>query len=615
MVIPAPAHAQNGTRYAYDLLDRVTDVYECVDGNADRNTHHYDYDAVQNTVTAYDEMNYITYSTYASFGEPEDKELIQVKLDDRTGSNPDWWYVYGNTTYQYTAAGKLKEADQNGPGGTIVHTYSYDAYQYLASETHPETGTITYGHDAVGNVTSRTDSRGTVTYGYDEIARLTDIAYPDSTPGVSYSYDNADNVVNATTRVGLTAVTSTDYTYYPDNKPASKAYIYNLDTKYAYTQSYTYDNLRNLATITYPSGRVLTYTYYSGAPMRLQQITDSVTSQNIVSGIGYQPSGQPAQYAYGNGTATTLFYDGYQRMTRTFVGGAMDINYGYTACDNITSILYSNRRITLAYDGINRLCQASGPWGMLTYGYDYFDNRTSDTRSTGQTTYVYDTANRLASSSEQLSTGGVINVAYTHDAAGNMTSNGGYTFGYDLANRITTLNGTQAYWYDDKGNRIKKTTTSTGTTYYHYGPAGEVLEECDATGAPIYDYIYLAGKVIAKYVWSTGSLTYFHHDVLGNTMAQTNGTGTVGMQADYEPYGTVYTSGSPPEKRLFTGKELDETGLDYFGARYYDPTIGRFISVDPAGPDPKIPRALIGMRTAKIIRISMWIRMGDLQKK
>ena len=115
-----------------------------------------------------------------------------------------------------------------------------------------------------------------------------------------------------------------------------------------------------------------------------------------------------------------------------------------------------------------------------------------------------------------------------------------------------------------------------------------------STGTPTCDYIYLAGKVVAKYAWSTGSLTYFHHDVLGNTMAETDNAGhqpsvlsNVVMQADYEPYGTAYQSGSATEKRLFTGKELDETGLDYFGARYYDPTIGRFISIDPAGPGSK----------------------------
>jgi RHS repeat-associated protein len=47
--------------------------------------------------------------------------------------------------------------------------------------------------------------------------------------------------------------------------------------------------------------------------------------------------------------------------------------------------------------------------------------------------------------------------------------------------------------------------------------------------------------------------------------------------------------GGTPETRLYTGKKRDETGLDYFEARYYDSSLGRFLSVDPAEPDPMNP--------------------------
>ncbi len=65
----------------------------------------------------------------------------------------------------------------------------------------------------------------------------------------------------------------------------------------------------------------------------------------------------------------------------------------------------------------------------------------------------------------------------------------------------------------------------------------------------------------------------------------TNGPGTVEELMDYYPYGDIRLdekAGSFSEQRKFTGYEYDgDTGLNYAGARYYEPTIGRFISQDP----------------------------------
>ncbi len=61
----------------------------------------------------------------------------------------------------------------------------------------------------------------------------------------------------------------------------------------------------------------------------------------------------------------------------------------------------------------------------------------------------------------------------------------------------------------------------------------------------------------------------------------------------YFPFGgTRYASGTLNTDKLFTGQRLDETGLYYYGARYYDATIGRFISADTLVPDSKNPQSL-----------------------
>jgi RHS repeat-associated protein len=71
-------------------------------------------------------------------------------------------------------------------------------------------------------------------------------------------------------------------------------------------------------------------------------------------------------------------------------------------------------------------------------------------------------------------------------------------------------------------------------------------------------------------------------DALGSTLALTDSTGTIKTQYTYEPFGTVTTSGeSSWNSTTFTGREADGTGLYYYRARYYDPTLQRFISRDP----------------------------------
>ena len=78
---------------------------------------------------------------------------------------------------------------------------------------------------------------------------------------------------------------------------------------------------------------------------------------------------------------------------------------------------------------------------------------------------------------------------------------------------------------------------------------------------------------------------YHHADHLGSSHVETNASGTVLQYLIYEPYGKTrynYQSGAYNDPYKFTGKELDtETGLHYYGARYYSAPVGRFISADP----------------------------------
>jgi RHS repeat-associated protein len=101
----------------------------------------------------------------------------------------------------------------------------------------------------------------------------------------------------------------------------------------------------------------------------------------------------------------------------------------------------------------------------------------------------------------------------------------------------------------------------------------------------------LSGFSVAE---NTVSITFYHTDALGSVIATADEFGNLKWRRSYQPYGEIQPPQNPAdteEPLSYTGKPRDATGLVYFGARYYDPLIGRFMGVDPAGIDPANPHS------------------------
>lgn len=98
-------------------------------------------------------------------------------------------------------------------------------------------------------------------------------------------------------------------------------------------------------------------------------------------------------------------------------------------------------------------------------------------------------------------------------------------------------------------------------------------------------WIALAAISVSAHVGAQSrTVTYYYSDSLGSVLATADATGNITSQADYRPFGQN-SIGSQSDGPGYTGHVGDpDTGLVYMQARYYDPAVGRFLSVDPIAP-------------------------------
>jgi RHS repeat-associated protein len=229
---------------------------------------------------------------------------------------------------------------------------------------------------------------------------------------------------------------------------------------------------------------------------------------------------------------------------------------------------------------------AQANWPTFT---DYL-NPASFTDSSTSNTYSYDnTTYRLASVTGTAASGFTYN--YAGDVSSKTANGSTYTHQYDLFRNLTGISQSPGgnlatFSYDGDGKRISKLAGGV-RTIYHYDKEGRLLSESDANGNAICDYIYLGTNLVGKmYEPASSGIYYYHTDPAGTPLAVTNTSGAVVWKGYYEPFGNEYAiQGTIGNDVRFAGnKKDDETGLNYFGARYMDSALGRFHAPDPVGP-------------------------------
>ena len=552
--------------YERDELGRLTAKF----GNYGQETR-YTYDGNNNLLSIVDGRGELTQFTYNAY------DKLETIVD-----------AAGNTTrYTYTRTGRVHEVidpKQN------VTRYTYDGFGQLVKLESPDTGTTTYAFDVAGNMTDLTRADGSsITYTHDVLGRV--VGETASNGSKSYIYDNCTNGAGLLCRADDSAGhRAFEYTQHGqlaalhDHIAGNRAHTYT--TQYEYYGAALPAKVKR---ITYPNGVMTDYMYAPQGQTRGVYAWVNGTRYNIAFQSEFLPYGPRKKMRYGNNMNRTESYDHDYRRTGLNNYPALYKAYSYDLNDNISRItdyLSGTRTQTFVYDPMNRLQSVASGLGNQSWAFDGNGNRETHTHGGATDDYRPDVvSNRVPAVT------GTRAKQFTYSAVGDIVAKSGHrgswSAAYDTFGRMqafTKSGQTTEYAYGTNHLRTIKR-NSAGETHFVYAADGRLIgESSPSTNGLSRVYVWMGGEPVAVIDGST--INYIHSDHLGRPEGVTNSSRQVVWRANNTAFGrTVSVNQLSYGLNLhFPGQYFDsESGLYYNWHRYYDPSLGRYITSDPIG--------------------------------
>ncbi|MEQ7053036.1 polymorphic toxin-type HINT domain-containing protein, partial [Paenibacillaceae sp. P-4] len=433
----------------------------------------------------------------------------------------------------------------------------HDGIGRLLEQTDPNKQSKRFYYDGNGSVIKSIDRKGQIQqFDYNSRGFLTAVVAPDER--VSYSYDATGKRTTMTDQTGTTS-----YTYYPSGELASITY----PDKTVLSFNYEKRGLREEQAIASGAYRLASQTerLFSISVPRSMRVMDGTVGELARFEYSYDDSYRIADLKSSSGLNEVYSYDG---MNRTGIqqkqGDALFGNYSYTY-DNNRNIIAKNDNgafFQFSYDQLNRI-KTSSQFNEA-YTYDQRDNRSTlqsdQAPNIKGASYAYDSRNRLT----QVTTedGKAVSYRYNGDNLMVERTEGGVTTRYYYDDRAKIVaegkveaNGsvtiTASYVHDDYGKLLARQIPGQGMQYYVSNGHGDITEIRDAQGNVLNRYTY---------------------DIWGNPLVQEE---------------------QVPNIFRYSGEYWDAvTNLQYLRARWYDPSVGRFINEDTYEGEIKNPLSL-----------------------
>ena len=627
----------NNVRYFdYDALGNLKHTSAPMVGDNYMHTWYY-YDKKSRLVKEYTVNNAVgavETGKGTSYDYDADDELTKITYaDDSSDEN----YV----KYSYDANGN--RISVNTANGANTTRYEYDKYDRVIKMTDPMGYTENYTYDIVGNMLTKKDRNGNIiSYDYDAANRLTK-EYSGSTIRAEYTYDMAGNRViekNPYSTVktiynsnGLpTVVDVTEY----DNSGVTFELVNGYDVRKNVTEKRIYRSTSASA----GTQELMQYYFYTYDTNGNMTTVKEAGSSSVLAAYGYDGNYNVTSEVYSNGIRNDYSYNKVNLLSGMSVKKGSTVLSGYTYTYYLDGNLQRNvynlqgkekKTVEYTYNKADMLVSETSTGGGVTdtytYTYDKVGNRSSLTASGTEnytTSYKYDDNNRLLREEKKPTNQNRYEfTSYQYDKNGNtLIVKGGTSsvinagsegsFGIYTESEIGSTGYTEQKNTYDVFNRLTKTANEDGTsTSYTYYPNDLRLSKHTVKGAAN-DYkaflwdgsqttaeldknmnvtqLYAfgrGGQRITGKSTATNVVTFYMYNPHGDVQGLINTSGTLTKTYEYDAFGNEIDKDSTDTNPWrYCGEYYDtETEDIYLRNRYYNPSIGRFITEDPARAD------------------------------
>lgn len=583
---------ENGTIIEEFEFDNDNNLTEYTDGEG--NITKFFYDSDENLIRIEDAFGNSIYFTYDNHGQ-------LLSKTNQEGITVNYSYTaFGavsmitgeeniSSSFLYDGVNRVTQRNNNG----LISSYLYDDNDNITQFINSGGFATSYGFDPNDNLISITNANNIVTsFVYDDEDRVIQEQF--GTLITQYSYGDEGYLEEITKPSGA----DKDFEYDNDGRLKETETITDIDynsrnlvediTNATGTMDFNYDILNRLEKVTTVHGHYVEYDYddnnlveelmyptLNGIDVEARYQFDDKNRIWIVS-IGRNVGSS-------NVVLAEYEYHDDDRIKWIDLGNGVRINYDYDNAGRLRFIQHENLNTnSVMYTGSHLL----NPRGNIHTSNEYFtplpSGHNSNIGNSATNTYTYDNNSQTILGNGE---------SYNVNDDGNTISIGQNTsLAFDVEDRLTSYSNVDNsfnYKYNPYNQRVETTRNGVTKKYVRDVRLDNILVELDSNNNPIQYFIYAPNGMLICRMMPNGDLDYYHGDIRGSVVMITDENASITHQYRYNDFGTITRWSEPSNSNNpfryvgIYGVEYETNDLYYMRARYYKPSIGRFLSEDP----------------------------------